>query len=137
MSTAQLNASAPVLSPAVGYGIVLGMGLGFAVLMLGITTLTTLYSAHSASESSEEYTSASRSLKPGLIASGIVSAGGSSLPCLLSSTNGTSGSYLGGNSSSGLDSVPCVWSERPMVVCRRLIDTDRALWPPCLPESAG
>ncbi|KAJ7819577.1 solute symporter family transporter [Mycena olivaceomarginata] len=74
MSTAQLNASAPVLSPAVGYGIVLGMGLGFAVLMLGITTLTTRYSAHSASESSEEYTSASRSLKPGLIASGIVSA---------------------------------------------------------------
>ncbi|KAJ7794427.1 solute symporter family transporter [Mycena olivaceomarginata] len=74
MSTAQLNVSAPVLSPAVGYGIVLGMGLGFAVLMLGITTLTTRYSAHSASESSEEYTSASRSLKPGLIASGIVSA---------------------------------------------------------------
>ncbi|KAF7337178.1 hypothetical protein MVEN_02155900 [Mycena venus] len=70
----QINASAPVLSPAVGYGIVLGMGLGFAVLMLGITKLTTRYSEHSASESSEEYTSASRSLKPGLIASGIVSA---------------------------------------------------------------
>ncbi|KAJ7907573.1 solute symporter family transporter [Mycena leptocephala] len=74
MNTAQINASAPVLSPSVGYGIVLGMGLGFAVLMLTITKLTTRYGEHSASESSEEYTSASRSLKPGLIASGIVSA---------------------------------------------------------------
>ncbi|KAJ6536883.1 solute symporter family transporter [Mycena capillaripes] len=74
MSAVQIDASAPVLSPSVGYGIVLGMGLGFAVLMLAITKLTTRYSEHSASESSEEYTSASRSLKPGLIASGIVSA---------------------------------------------------------------
>lgn len=70
-----MNAGAPVLSPAVGYGIVLGMGLGFAVLMVAITKITARYSEHSASESSEEYTSASRSLKPGLIASGIVSAG--------------------------------------------------------------
>ncbi|KAJ7842066.1 hypothetical protein B0H13DRAFT_2365412 [Mycena leptocephala] len=68
MSTAQINASAPVLLPGVGYGIVL---LGFAVLMLAITKLTTRYVEHSASESSEEYTSASRSLKPGLIASGM------------------------------------------------------------------
>ncbi|KAJ7785237.1 solute symporter family transporter, partial [Mycena maculata] len=74
MSTTQIDAIAPVLSPGVGYGIVLGMGLGFAVLMLAITKLTTRYSEHSASTSSEEYTSASRSLKPGLIASGIVSA---------------------------------------------------------------
>ncbi|KAJ7153257.1 solute symporter family transporter [Mycena filopes] len=74
MSTTQMNAGAPVLSPAVGYGIVLGMGLGFAVLMVAITKITARYSEHSASESSEEYTSASRSLKPGLIASGIVSA---------------------------------------------------------------
>ncbi|KAJ7064763.1 solute symporter family transporter [Mycena amicta] len=71
---AQINAIAPILSPAVGYGIVLGLGLGFAVLMLAITKLTTRYSEHSATDSSEEYTSASRSLKPGLIASGIVSA---------------------------------------------------------------
>ncbi|KAJ7512988.1 solute symporter family transporter [Mycena galericulata] len=70
----QIDASAPVLSPGVGYGIVLGMGLGLAVLMLAITKLTTRYSEHSASQSSEEYTSASRSLRPGLIASGIVSA---------------------------------------------------------------
>ncbi|KAJ6536859.1 hypothetical protein B0H19DRAFT_1181992, partial [Mycena capillaripes] len=71
----QLDASAPVPPPGVGYGIVLGMGLGFAVLMLAITKLTTRYSEHSASESSEEYTSAGRSLKPpGLIASGMVSA---------------------------------------------------------------
>ncbi|KAJ7667142.1 Sodium:solute symporter family-domain-containing protein [Mycena rosella] len=74
MSTSQIDASAPVLSSGVGYAIVLGMGGGFAVLMLAITKLTTRYSEHSAAESSEEYTSASRSLKPGLIASGIVSA---------------------------------------------------------------
>jgi hypothetical protein len=73
MSGAQINASAPVLSPGVGYGIVLGMGLEFAVLMLAITKLTTRYGEHSASESSLVYTSesASRSLKPGLIASGM------------------------------------------------------------------
>ncbi|CAK5262103.1 unnamed protein product, partial [Mycena citricolor] len=67
------DASAPVLSSGVGYAIVLGMGLGFAVLMLAITKLSARYSGVSSS-SSEEYTSASRSLKPGLIASGIVSA---------------------------------------------------------------
>jgi hypothetical protein len=66
MSTvAQMNAATPVLSPGVGYAIVLGMGLGFAALMLVISKLTEWYSEHSASASSEEYTSASRSLKPG------------------------------------------------------------------------
>ncbi|KAF7325696.1 hypothetical protein MKEN_00419700 [Mycena kentingensis (nom. inval.)] len=72
MSAPQIDATTPVLSPAVGYGIVLGMGLGFAVLMLAITKLMTRYS--DIHISSEEYTSASRSLKPGLLASGIVSA---------------------------------------------------------------
>ncbi|KAJ7039002.1 solute symporter family transporter [Mycena alexandri] len=75
MSTTQMNASAPVLSPAVGYGVVLGLGLGFAVVVLAVMKITARhYPEHSATNSSEEYTSASRSLKPGLIASGIVSA---------------------------------------------------------------
>lgn len=49
--------------------------LRFAGLMLLITKITNRYTEHTASGSSEEYTSASRSLKPGLVASGIVSAG--------------------------------------------------------------
>ncbi|KAJ7244056.1 solute symporter family transporter [Mycena rebaudengoi] len=40
MSTVvQINAATPVLSPGVGYAIVLGMGLGFAVLMLVISLI--------------------------------------------------------------------------------------------------
>lgn len=78
MSTAtiltQIDASAPILSSGVGYAIVLDMGMGFAGLMLFITKLTDRYTEHHAGGSSEKFTSASRSLKPGLIASGIVSA---------------------------------------------------------------
>ncbi|KAE9404653.1 solute symporter family transporter [Gymnopus androsaceus JB14] len=83
MST-QIDASAPVLASGVGYAIVLGMGMGFAALMLLINRITTRYSTISGS--SEEYTSASRSLKPGLIASGIVSAATWAATLLQSST---------------------------------------------------
>jgi hypothetical protein len=127
MNTAQINASAPVLSPSVGYGIVLGMGLGFAVLMLTITKLTTRYGEHSASESSEEYTSASRSLKPGLIASGIVSAGKWTCQTFFDGDLDPVQSYLGGDPSAGVDSLSCVRTEWPMVVCGRIIDTNRTL----------
>ncbi|KAJ6536867.1 hypothetical protein B0H19DRAFT_1079276 [Mycena capillaripes] len=68
--------------------------------MLAITKLTTRYSDHSASESSEEHKSASRSLKPGLIASGIVSAA----------------TYLGRDASTGVDSVFGVQAEWPVVM---------------------
>ncbi|SJK98572.1 related to DUR3-Urea permease [Armillaria ostoyae] len=82
----QIDASAPVLSPGVGYAIVLGMDMGFAALMLLITKITDRYTEHHAGGSSEEFTSASRSLKPGLIASGIVSTATWAATLLRSST---------------------------------------------------
>jgi len=50
-----------------------GIGLFFSAFMLGITAIQARYTAYSP-KNSEEFTSASRSVKPGLIASGIVSA---------------------------------------------------------------
>ncbi|PPQ71203.1 hypothetical protein CVT26_011016 [Gymnopilus dilepis] len=52
---------------------VIGIGLFFSVFMIGLTALQARYTAFSP-KNSEEFTSASRSVKPGLIASGIVSA---------------------------------------------------------------
>ncbi|KAH0826323.1 urea transporter [Lanmaoa asiatica] len=51
----------------------LGIGLFFSAFMLGLTAIQTRYTGVSP-RNSEEFTSASRSVKPGLIASGIVSA---------------------------------------------------------------
>ncbi|KAK0458801.1 solute symporter family transporter [Desarmillaria tabescens] len=85
-SASVMDASAPVLSPGVGYATVLGMGMGFAGLMLLITKLTDRYTEHHAGGSLEEFISASRSLKPGLIASGIVSAATWAATLLQSST---------------------------------------------------
>jgi Na+/proline symporter len=53
--------------------IVPGIGLFFSALMIGITALQARYTAFSP-KNSEEFSSASRSVKPGLIAAGIVSA---------------------------------------------------------------
>jgi Na+/proline symporter len=61
-----------VLPPGAGYGIVVGIGGFFAALMLGITYLQNRYTLYSTRQS-EEFNSASRSVKPGLIATGIVS----------------------------------------------------------------
>jgi Na+/proline symporter len=49
------------------------MGLFFAVAMMGISRLQSRYTSHKTS-SAEEFNSASRSVPPGLIAAGIVSA---------------------------------------------------------------
>ncbi|KAH9925239.1 Sodium:solute symporter family-domain-containing protein [Fomitopsis serialis] len=64
---------AQVLSQGVGYGVVLGIGFVFAVLMMGLSTLQNRYTTFKIG-TSEEFNTASRSIKPGLIASGIVSA---------------------------------------------------------------
>ncbi|KAG8920620.1 hypothetical protein FRC01_000667 [Tulasnella sp. 417] len=66
------NAST-VLPQGAGYGVVVGMGLFFSGLMLVLTFIQKRYTAFSPSNA-EEFTSASRSVKPGLIAAGIVSA---------------------------------------------------------------
>jgi hypothetical protein len=50
-----------------------GIGFFFSAFMIGLTILQARYTAFSP-KNSEEFNSASRSVKPGLIASGIVSA---------------------------------------------------------------
>lgn len=62
-----------VLPEGVGYGITLGIGFFFSLLMIGISWIFNRYSG-TKSNSAEEFTSASKSVKPGLIAAGIVSA---------------------------------------------------------------
>ena len=74
-----------VLPPGAGYGIVIGIGGVFAILMLGITWLQNRYTRFS-SKQAEEFTTASRSVKPGLIAAGIVSSWTWSATLLTSST---------------------------------------------------
>ncbi|OJA16231.1 hypothetical protein AZE42_00057, partial [Rhizopogon vesiculosus] len=62
-----------VLSQGTGYGVVLGIGFVFAIIMMGLSTLQNRYTTYKIA-TSEEFNTASRSVKPGLIASGIVSA---------------------------------------------------------------
>ncbi|KAL7413835.1 Sodium:solute symporter family-domain-containing protein [Mrakia frigida] len=65
--------SAAILSQGVGYAFVVGMSLCFSAFIVLITFLQKRYSG-GAVISSDEFASASRSIKPGLIATGIVSA---------------------------------------------------------------
>ena len=74
-----------VLPAGVGYGIVIGIGGFFAILMLAITYLQNRYTTYSTSQA-EEFNTASRSVKPGLIAAGIVSSWTWSATLLTSST---------------------------------------------------
>ncbi|KAL4063427.1 urea transporter [Scleroderma citrinum] len=62
-----------VLPQGAGYGVVVGIGLFFSAFMVCLTAVQARYTGVSPNDS-EEFTSASRSVKPGLIASGIVSA---------------------------------------------------------------
>ncbi|KAH9884012.1 urea active transporter 1 [Xylariomycetidae sp. FL2044] len=74
-----------ILSQGVGYGIVVGIGAFFALLMLAITYLQNRYTRYSTAQA-EEFNTASRSVKPGLIAAGIVSSWTWSSTLLTSST---------------------------------------------------
>ncbi|KAI7359707.1 solute symporter family transporter [Hortaea werneckii] len=67
------TSAATVLPQGAGYGVVVGVGFFFAFLMMGISWLQNRFTQFS-TKSSEEFNTASRSIKPGLIASGIVSA---------------------------------------------------------------
>ncbi|WFD26414.1 hypothetical protein MNAN1_001394 [Malassezia nana] len=64
---------AQVLGVGVGWAVVVGLGFAFAALMMFITFLQNKFTEHS-TKSVEEFNSASRSVKPGLVAAGIVSA---------------------------------------------------------------
>ncbi|KAI0746714.1 urea transporter [Daedaleopsis nitida] len=68
-----MSANEPILPQGAGYGVVVGIGLFFSAFMLCLTAIQARYTGFSP-KSSEEFNSASRSVKPGLIASGIVSA---------------------------------------------------------------
>ncbi|KAF2186967.1 Na+/solute symporter [Zopfia rhizophila CBS 207.26] len=68
-----MSAPATTLPVGAGYGVVVGVGFFFAFLMMGISWLQNRYTMYSTRQS-EEFNTASRSVKPGLIASGIVSA---------------------------------------------------------------
>jgi len=84
-----------ILSPGVGYAIVLAISLGFAVLMVGITKLQERYTKFKQS-SLAEFASASHSVKPGLIACAIVSSWTWSSTLLTSSAQSFSQGMVGG-----------------------------------------
>ncbi|KAG2143478.1 Na+/solute symporter [Suillus bovinus] len=75
----------PLLAQSVGYGVVVGVGFFFAAIMFILTTLQLKFFKFSPA-SSEEFTSASRSVKPGLVCCSIVSAWTWSATLLQSST---------------------------------------------------
>ncbi|KAI4852516.1 solute symporter family transporter [Aureobasidium sp. EXF-8845] len=68
-----MASSAQILPVGAGYGVVIGVGFFFAFVMMGISHLQNKYTRFN-TNTSEEFNTASRSIKPGLIASGIVSA---------------------------------------------------------------
>ncbi|KAH0282439.1 Na+/solute symporter [Aureobasidium namibiae CBS 147.97] len=68
-----MASSAQILPIGAGYGVVIGVGFFFAFVMMGISHLQNKYTRFN-TNTSEEFNTASRSIKPGLIASGIVSA---------------------------------------------------------------
>lgn len=55
-----------ILSQGVGYAVVLGMGLFFTVLMIGLTWIQTRYTKFKMSNLAE-FSSASHSVKPALM----------------------------------------------------------------------
>jgi urea-proton symporter len=54
-----------VLSPATGYGLIVGLGVAFSAIMVVLTLIQNRYTSHSTFKSSEEFNAASRSIKPG------------------------------------------------------------------------
>ncbi|KAH6673691.1 solute symporter family transporter [Halenospora varia] len=67
------GADLEVLSPREGYGIVIGLGIAFTLIMIVLTLIQNRYGEHNTFKSTEEFNAASRSVKPGMIAAGIVS----------------------------------------------------------------
>ena len=66
------SSSTPPLPAGVGYGVVLGLGFLFALIMNGITWIQAKFSKFSPN-SAAEFTAASRSVKTGLVVAGILS----------------------------------------------------------------
>jgi Na+/proline symporter len=68
-----MAANIQILTAGQGYGIVIGLGIGFVLIMIGLTLIQNKFTSMD-SFKSEEFNVASRTIKPGLIASGIISA---------------------------------------------------------------
>ncbi|GAA6012107.1 hypothetical protein JCM11491_001753 [Sporobolomyces phaffii] len=87
---------APPLSPGVGYGFIVGFSLFFAAFMFVLTKLQARFTRLNP-QTAGEFLAASRSVKPGLICCGIVSAWTWSATLLQSSvgtySSGVSGAY--------------------------------------------
>lgn len=67
-----MSTASPPLPQGVGYAVVLGLGLFFALMMNVISWIQLRFSEFSPNEASE-FSAASRSLKTGLVVAGIVS----------------------------------------------------------------
>lgn len=61
----------PPLNQGYGYGIVLGLGIAFALFMVGVTSALKRY--HNEVQDSENFNTAGRTVKSGLVASAVVS----------------------------------------------------------------
>jgi len=85
MSTYSVGPELQVLSPGVGYGILAGIGAVFTIIMIGTAQFQNRYSDYKTKES-EEFNTASRSVKPGMIVAGIVSSWTWSATLLTSAT---------------------------------------------------
>lgn len=55
-----------VLTPGTGYGLVVGLGVAFTVIMILLTSIQNRYGEHNTFKSTEEFNAASRSIKPGM-----------------------------------------------------------------------
>jgi hypothetical protein len=66
-------ANLQILSPGESYGIVIGLGIGFTLIMIMLSLTRNRYGSHNTFKSTEEFIAASRSINPGMIAAGIVS----------------------------------------------------------------
>ncbi|KAK0387891.1 hypothetical protein NLU13_4136 [Sarocladium strictum] len=61
----------PALNQGVGYGVVLGVGLAFAIFMIGLTHILKRF--NNEVQTSEMFTTAGRTMKSGLVAAAVVS----------------------------------------------------------------
>ncbi|GJN69220.1 urea active transporter [Purpureocillium lilacinum] len=66
-----MSSPGPALSQGVGYGIILGLGLAFAVFMIAITHILKRF--NNEVQTSEMFNTAGRAVKSGLVASAVVS----------------------------------------------------------------
>jgi Na+/proline symporter len=78
-----------VLSPGDGYSMVIGLGIGFTFIMIGLTLIQNHYGSRNTFKSTVEFNAASISVRPSVIAAGIVSSRAHASTLLTSCTSHT------------------------------------------------